>query len=584
MRCLLTFFCLFAVTLNLAAAKWQIKASTGFTPEDARKISLSGVMPPGSKTVNIKDGTVFPLAKVTGHIKRGTKLRTIAGTVIRVSDDCEKYIGIGADWFFTCFINGEEVLSTEPGGNGSTRISAYNHIAKVKLKKGENHLTLFIRPFLYQWKFSFRIIPEPKELPPHETDRKQMLSQLFPPANPGLLRKELLHQVTENSAAFCWEFGKAVISGIRYRKSGAPADQPAILRWNTRSGKRIVRNIHRVTLEELSPDTGYSYEIVLLDTNTAKISTVSSGSFKTFPATGVNHRFIAISDTQVLPESRMKAIKNMLALPEAQKADFMVSLGDVTENFTNFRQHYFNFYLNILHKNRFFKPVITVKGNHEYRGNDSEVYYDFFGRSYYAFRHGEVFYIVLDTGEGGNTVWAPSHHLLWTDTEQLFREQQKFLEKVISSPACKNAKYRIVLAHASPFRLHAPFYAKSVRQLTEKFFFGTSPRCRIDLWLCAHVHYASRFDPVLNTLYLAADAKYKAKYTNPADFREIDFTVITNDGPGQGGEQLSVTAVEVTPEGLHVKIMTPEGKLLDEAVIQPGKPHRVLKTVLKKLN
>ncbi|MBR7108295.1 MAG: metallophosphoesterase [Lentisphaeria bacterium] len=565
--------------INLYAAPWQIYVSSKITQEDAKKISASGNMPPESKKVNIKPGAVFHLAKISGRIKKGTPLRAIAFTTINSPADEERFIGAGADWYFTCYINGEKVLSTEPGGNEFFRISSYNHIGKVKLKKGANHVTLFIRPLVYQWKFAFRLMPDLKMLPVHRADRDRMIAQMFPPANPGLLRKELLHQLSTDSAAISCEFGTPTICGIRFRSASAPEK----LLWNTISGKRVVKKIHRFFLSGLKPDTAYTYDIVKLDTNTAKIIPVSSGSFKTAPETGVRHRFIATGDTQISPDERKKTVASMLALPEGKSADFFVSLGDVTSTFVTFAPNYFDSYLDILHQNKFFKPVVMVKGNHEYRGNETEVYNDHFGRSYYTFRHGEVFYIVLDTGEGADTIWKPGNHLLWTDTTQLFEEQIKFLERVISSPACKNAKYRIVLAHASPFKFHAHYYAQSVRKLAEKFFFGTDPRCKIDLWLCGHVHYVSRFDPATDTAYTSRATPYKAKHYSAEDLKEINFTVITNDGPGRGKVRTSVTAVEVTPEGLAVKIMTPEGKVIDESFIRKGKPHEVKSTVLYKL-
>lgn len=568
--------------LLLSARAWQIKIANDLNLKQAQEISRTGIPLPQSKTVNVKEGAVCHLSKISGKIKRGTKLRTIAFTVINSDTDTERHIGIGADWIFTCFINGKKVLSTEPGGNEFLRISPYNHIGKVKLKKGKNFVSLFIRPWVYQWKFAFKLMPELNMLPGDSGDRQRMIDQIFPPKNPGLLRKELLHQVSVDSAALTCEFGKPVICGIRYRESSAPANHSKLL-WHTRSGKRRVCRIHRFTLNDLLPDTGYNYEIVTINTNTGKIVPVSSGSFKTFPAKGVDHSFIVTGDTQVSPDIRQAAVRNMLKLPGAKDASFFVSLGDVTGTFDNFETHYFDYFLNVLHQNRWFKPTVLVRGNHEYRGNDTEVYPDHFGRSYYAFRHGEVFYIVLDTGEGGNTIWKPGSHSLWTDTDQLFAEQSKWLEKIINTPECKNARYRIVIAHASPFKYHAKFYAGSIRKLTEKFFFGTSPRCKIDLWLCGHVHYVSRFDPATKTLVGFPFPKRQNSKIDAEDLADINFPVVTNDGPGQGGETLSVTTVKVSNAGLNVTISTPEGKIIDEAFIQKNKPHTVKRSVLQKL-
>lgn len=573
-------FLLSICPLLLAAQVWQIKFSEALTLEQAKTVSTSGTVLPGSKSVNVKDGTICHLSKLSGKIPKRSKLRAIAFTSIDSKEECERYIGIGVDWYFTCFVNGKKVLSTEPGGNIFTRISPYNHIAKVKLKKGKNFIALYIRPLVYQWKFAFKFIPYPDMLPKHQEDRERMLAHLFPPKNPGLLRKELLHQVSVDSAAISCEFGTPTICGIRYRKRGS---QQNTLLWNTISGKRAIQKIHRFHLTSLAPSTAYDYEIVKIDVNTAGIIPVSSGSFTTNPASGVQNTFMIISDTQVAPETRKNAVASMLKLPEAKNADFVVSLGDVAEHFDNFGFHYFDCYLDELHRNKWFKPVMIVRGNHEYRGNDTMVFPEHFGRTYYSFRHGDIFFIVLDTGEGADTIWKPGNHLLWTDTSQLFAEQINFLDKIIDTPECKNAKYRIVISHASPFRYHAKFYAGSVRKLTEKFFFGANPRCKIDLWLCAHVHYASRFDPVTKTMVGFPFPKRKDLKIDAADLADINFSVITNDGPGQGGEQLSVTTVKITPAGINVTITTPDGKIIDDSFIQKGKAHTVKKTVLQKL-
>ena len=566
--------------LLLGARQWQVRFSDKISAAEVKAASLSGKLSDAGKLIEAKDGVVCQLSKYSGKIKRGTKLRAAAVTVVDMPEECERYIGIGADWFVTCFVNGQQVFSTEPGGNHFTRISPYNHITRVKFKKGVNHLALYIRPSLYQWKFAFKIMPELDMLPAHAGDRARMIARMFPPVNPGLLRKELVHQLSCDSAAISCQFGSAVICGVRYRTG---KDAQSKILWDTLSGKRIARKIHRFHLKKLLPETVYDYEIVTLDTNTAKITPVSSGSFKTFPASGVNNSFMMISDTQVAPDIRQAAVKKMLQFPEFAKADFVVSLGDVAENFDNFEMHYFNWFLNGFYRKKQLKPLAVVKGNHEYRGNSSEVYPEHFGRSYYTFRHGEIFFIVLDTGEGGETVWKPGHHLLFTDTAQLLAEQREWLEQITTSQEFKNAKYRIVISHASPFKYHARFYGDTVRKLAGKFFFGAKPVCRIDLWLCAHVHYASRFDPATKNMVGFKFPKRSKLKVDADDLADINFPVITSDGPGQGGEQLSITAVNISDGGIRVKMATPEGKVIDDVVIRKGAAHEVKSSVLEKL-
>ena len=67
------------------------------------------------------------------------------------------------------------------------------------------------------------------------------------------------------------------------------------------------------------------------------------------------------------------------------------------------------------------------------------------------------------------------------------------------------------------------------------------------------------------------------------DLADINFPVITSDGPGQGGEQLSVTSINVSDDGIKVKMTTPEGKVIDDVIIRKGAVHEVKSSVLEKL-
>ena len=349
----------FAIPLLLAAQSWNIAISEKLTADKAAEVSKTGVAPAGSKKIEIKTGAVYPLYKLSGKITRGTQLKAIASTIINSESACERHIGIGADWYFTAFLNGKQVLTTEPGGNEFERISPYNHIAKVKFNKGVNHLAIFIRPKVYQWKFAFKVMPELDMLPANPEDRSRMISQMLPPKNPGLLRKELLHKMSDTSTAISCEFGVPSICGIRYRKKSDPAEKTQLI-WNTDSGKRLLRNIHRFTLTGLEAATRYTYEIVTINTNTAQIIPVSSGSFTTFPSKGIEHSFIAVSDTQAMPENRMMAMEKLAKLPATSNSSFIVSLGDVSATFPDFEPNYFDWYLNILRKNNIFQPITLV--------------------------------------------------------------------------------------------------------------------------------------------------------------------------------------------------------------------------------
>ena len=222
--------------------------------------------------------------------------------------------------------------------------------------------------------------------------------------------------------------------------------------------------------------------------------------------------------------------------------------------------------------------------NHEYRGLDTDKYTEYFGCPYYAFRHGEVLYIVIDTGEDKGVQKRKEHYTLLTDTEQYFREQKLFLEKLADSPMCKNARKRIVLAHATPFEWESRYYAENIASFASVFY-GKNPRIPIDLWLCGDIHSPYRFDPVTKELSGAPKRRlYRGRQgrLTANDLQRIHFPVFVNDGVGGAGQDCSVTRVKVTEDALYLTCTGVNGDIMDEIMIRKGKPIEVKKSIFTK--
>ena len=125
-------------------------------------------------------------------------------------------------------------------------------------------------------------------------------------------------------------------------------------------------------------------------------------------------------------------------------------------------------------------PVLCVRGNHDLRGLCAEKLEAYIptrsGNTYYTFRLGEIWGIVLDCAEDKN-----DDHPEYGNCNccHAFRsEQTAFIESVINNAACEYAaegvKYRIVIAHnpftmkfVEPFNIEEPLYEKWVRLLNE---------------------------------------------------------------------------------------------------------------------
>jgi predicted phosphodiesterase len=90
-----------------------------------------------------------------------------------------------------------------------------------------------------------------------------------------------------------------------------------------------------------------------------------------------------------------------------------------------------------------------VRGNHDARGNFAHSFLDLYptwtNQPYYAFRHGPVFFIVIDGGED-----KPDSDIEYFGTAafDLYREAEgEWLKGVIASEEFKSAPYRVILSH-----------------------------------------------------------------------------------------------------------------------------------------
>lgn len=97
-------------------------------------------------------------------------------------------------------------------------------------------------------------------------------------------------------------------------------------------------------------------------------------------------------------------------------------------------------------------PMFMVRGNHEYRGTHALNYMNYYpspsGAPYYAFRHGPVFFIMLDGGEDKPDNDIRNMGLMFTD--QFRQSEAEWLAEVVESDECRQAPVKIVFCHMPP--------------------------------------------------------------------------------------------------------------------------------------
>ena len=547
-----------------------------FKPEDARKASVSGVVPGRKQNFVMTAKNSFDLKNLSGSYTPIKDAAIVSFSIYSPADGIY-YLGLGADYWYTCYLDGKLVGTTEPKGEPAEIPSYLNRSYKVFLKKGENRFFAHTRPGIGSWQFSCGLLPDFSKWPESMKERQQLFNTQFPQKDS--VKGPFVTHISRDQAQICFEYSRNVAAELRFKLSGSKS-KSKILAPAPVLGRIPRKKIHRFEVKNLFPGKKYEFEIFDMENFSGKIA---SGSFTTLPQKESSHTLTAISDTQVADFSREELIRSLVRKGFFKGTDILVAIGDVSSIFNDFNTAYLDSFLIPFREEGVHAPFYPVRGNHEYRGSDTDKFTQYFGTPYYAFRYGDVLYIVLDTGEDKPKVLKDGHYTLLTDTKKYFEQQRKWLERLSRSSLCKTAKKRIVLAHATPFEWESQYYAQNIASFA-KIFFGKNPQCPIDLWLCGDIHSPYRFDPVTKELSGAvrkASKKRPCRLTS-ADLKNIHFPVYVNDGPRGAGQNISVTRLEVTSGCIKVTCTGEDGTVMDDIIIRKNRPIEVKKSIYQK--
>ena len=198
-----------------------------------------------------------------------------------------------------------------------------------------------------------------------------------------------------------------------------------------------------------------------------------------------------IADAHNLTDEPVAATKTFEK--EYGKIDFLILNGDVPEDSSS-EDNFDNVYKIISDITAGEIPVVFSRGNHDMRGIKAETFAEntpsYNGKTYYTFRFGNIWGLVMDSGEDkaddsieyGGTICCHSFRLEETD----------FLEDVIANSnlhyASDGIKHKIVIAHN-------PFTAKKAADIfdIEKELFtkwGRLLRENVEpeVMICGHKH------------------------------------------------------------------------------------------------
>ena len=265
-------------------------------------------------------------------------------------------------------------------------------------------------------------------------------------------------------------------------------DSNGVLRSETR--------IHRMTVPRQLLDTARWYTVC--ERQLPKRKAYFS---KPKPVEETTYPFCPVPDTgaraYLMSDAHCRTAEPIRAAKAFGDFDFLLFNGDMPEN-SDHAEHFDTIFEIADALVGGTKPIVFARGNHDLRGILAERYTEYTpnadGRSYYTFRLGSIWGVVLDCGEDktddheeyGGTICCSA-----------FRARETaFLERVCAEQAylADGIRTRVVLVHhpftflpGDPFNIELSLYTHWGKLLREHI--------RPDVMLCGHLHTLGVHEP-----------------------------------------------------------------------------------------
>ena len=310
--------------------------------------------------------------------------------------------------------------------------------------------------------------------------------------------------------------------------------------YDTHIGKRRTGQLHRVRVGGLRPGTTYRYRImqqaVLRDEGNKRVilgEGYGSDILKhapypvTTPSADRNElKFWMVNDIH----GRDSVFRLLIGDAPKQKPDFVCMNGDLLNSIESEEALFAGF---LASASELLTPagipLVVTRGNHDGRGKFARHWLDYFptptGESYYTFRRGPVFFVVLDGCEDKPDSDIRYYGLSTTDA---YREQEaRWLKGVVESEEYRAAPLHIVVLHMIPGGKSSWHGEQEIRRL----FVPILNEASVDIMLCGHYHrYQWIDDGSRGTNFPILVNSNRDKLVVKADRRGIDIDVVNTGG------------------------------------------------------
>lgn len=267
--------------------------------------------------------------------------------------------------------------------------------------------------------------------------------------------------------------------------------------YDTYLGKRRTGQLHRVRIEGLQPGTTYRYRLmqqaVLCDEGNRRVilgEGYGSDLLKHAPycATTLDPKSPEVECWVVNDiHGRDSLLGRLLAGAAGQRPDFVCFNGDMLTQIES-PQELFDGYLDAAVERLATAgiPICATRGNHENRGAASQCFLDYFptttGETYYGFRQGPVYFLMLDCGEDKPDSDIRYYGLAATDAYR--RQEAEWLRRVTASEAYREAPLHVVFLHMIPGGRGSWYGERELRRL----FVPILNEAAVDVMICGHYH------------------------------------------------------------------------------------------------
>ena len=365
-----------------------------------------------------------------------------------------------------------------------------------------------------------------------------LLSQAALPAEisevvPLIIAGPYLQNPTGDSMTIMWITDKNCTGAVEYgldRSLGqnAVSVNDGFIQANTK--------IHKVTINDLKPDTEYHYKVTstdILKFEPYKVTfgeTVSSSilTFSTLNPKTKSISFIVLNDLH----DKLDIAASLLDLENARDYDLVFLNGDIISD-PQSEEQIVAFLKGITDLFAAEKPFILIRGNHETRGEWARDIRNYIvlpdDNFYYSFNFGPVNFTILDSGEDKeDSHWAYSG---LNDFDSYRSTQKIWLGKHIKSPSFKKAPWRICLTHIPLF---GSGDAHGTTDCREKWATLLN-KGKIDLHISGHTHRYAMHEPTKQHKYpiLIGGAPQKDRATLiriDADQKKLSVSMTTDSG------------------------------------------------------